>query len=413
MIFLTLPNIPHSVLTMPPTVGPPVVIMHAVNFLLPQQTAVEAVAAHFDLCTCPHPSNKESPEDYERLHGNDWSDTYRLADLLKAKSDYEEEERYSQYVLDESIFPSKPICPMTAEEFQLNGPNARAYYDEQMIHQHCRPCQVSLSAMKNNPTPKSSESTAPKAWKLGRKIYKCLDPTCALTFVTQGKLSEHCLKIHGMRGFAQLSCRECRLEFVSEYTYQHHSLIHQKTRTFKRVCLKKCAGCKMPMENLSIYLEHLQNNNCYPRKDINYKCKNCSTVCSTLIDWVSHLLTHVKPRIPGPLGFEVCEICSKTFLARPSLSRHLRKIHNISSSNISDMLRYVCNICELTCANLSELLEHKNTHLNKKPVDTRVKCELCPRTLNKKSSLYTHIRNVHKIELPCQKTKLARYQRVN
>jgi len=74
---------------MPPTVGPPIAIMYAVNFLLPQQAAVESVATH--LYTCPHPSTKDSPEDYERLYGNDWSNTYRLADLLQAKFDYEEE----------------------------------------------------------------------------------------------------------------------------------------------------------------------------------------------------------------------------------------------------------------------------------------------------------------------------------
>jgi len=68
MILVALMNLPHAVLTLPPTDGPPVVVLHSVNFLSTDPSAVEEVTANLNLSRCDHePKKIDTDSVYQKL----------------------------------------------------------------------------------------------------------------------------------------------------------------------------------------------------------------------------------------------------------------------------------------------------------------------------------------------------------
>ena len=82
-----------------------------------------------------------------------------------------------------------------------------------------------------------------------------------------------------------------------------------------------------------------------------------------------------------------CNICSKIFCNKSTLTRHVNNVHK-------DERPHKCTECEKSFYSRSKIKRHMNTH-----TETKAKCSICEKILNKEYYVL-HIRNVHQKSEP-------------
>ncbi|CAH1777311.1 unnamed protein product [Owenia fusiformis] len=188
------------------------------------------------------------------------------------------------------------------------------------------------------------------------------------------------------------SVLQCGKEF-QDFT----SLRQHKCSQANILARTKCNLCPKTFAESSRLKVHLrrghkikppERNKIQPPAGPPYKCTECDTVSSSLLQWKMHRRDkHLEKQY-------ICEVCSKAFTSPGRLKQHLIIAHDMDPENeiciegrISRL--YKCKTCDKTFQSSSGLRKHEPHHTG------MFICDKCPKQFPTKYSLKKHIEAKH------------------
>ena len=142
---------------------------------------------------------------------------------------------------------------------------------------------------------------------------RCKCEYCDKTFMKNAKLKRH-MSVH--TGEKPYKCSQCDKRFTTNsYLKYHYNYNHGLDGTFV------CDKCRKFFVSADLLLEHA----CAARSVVEkreFKCGECGKMCHYKWKLQEHLETHGGTRTTFK-----CELCSRQFLQKRSLVKHIEKIH--------------------------------------------------------------------------------------
>ena len=129
-----------------------------------------------------------------------------------------------------------------------------------------------------------------------------------------------------------------------------------------------------------LFKSNLITHECVHTDDKPHECDICGKTFSFSTDLNVHKKTHT-----GEKSYE-CELCDMTFTSSGALKQHTRRrlvYHKMIKTKKHSLL---CFICGAKFNGLSELISHKEIHLN----DKLYSCDVCQTTYTTQSVLILH-----------------------
>ena len=85
----------------------------------------------------------------------------------------------------------------------------------------------------------------------------------------------------------------------------------------------------------------------------------------------------------------VCHICDQKFTEPRSKRKHLKNIHDVET-------HFLCDVCDKTFSNFSNLQNHKKEHVQKEKNDAnnKIACDICGKILSQKH-MKSHVKDAH------------------
>ena len=203
-----------------------------------------------------------------------------------------------------------------------------------------------------------------------RLLYSCAH--CAKSYFSFLNLYSHVTKDHDGDHF---ECSDCGKVFLKKKYMQAHKLQEHQDSEFI------CVTCKTKFKSEFGLLGHLE---------FGEFCSHLCQWCLKTFKRKSNLEKHQKicQSVGQPGGS--CSICSKSFELQFDLEWHRKKMTNIDGS-----YKYVCAICEQIFCDLSTKLDHVHgKHKEGEGAKKIVKlfpCENCGLNLQSKNDLLNHL----------------------
>ncbi|XP_063630677.1 zinc finger protein 93-like [Cydia splendana] len=293
------------------------------------------------------------------------------------------------------------VCEYCDQEFK----GSTNYYEN-----HKKQCALTKRDFKCNECPASFDSfkflTNHNKRRHIQEIYPC--NLCTKTFLTDGKLKEHTVKVHSglqnrnRRSFtdcvicekkfdtradlkrhirthgpnAKFPCRTCNIEFDTLKKLHVHRRKHVKSYC-ERV---QCNVCNMELQAACLS-QHMLRHAVESGEAPAYSCDVCGKTCSSQVYLRYHKQSHMKPT--------PCPICEK--LIKPAgLQKHI-KYHSYKDDPVMRekmKRRYKCQVCDYMASDPSILEAHVNRHhLKVKPYI----CSVCEKDFCGKLQLTRHM----------------------
>ncbi|XP_044743327.1 zinc finger protein 652-B-like [Chrysoperla carnea] len=189
-------------------------------------------------------------------------------------------------------------------------------------------------------------------------------PTCNLTFSKLALLRKH-QYTHGDRTVA---CPKCDSSFRRDYELRRHMInVHKETM--------HCEYCPETFRNKLLLKRHMKE--LHPQIKIK-QYRTCDVCGKSIIRryFQNHMATH------GDRKQYTCEGCSKIFMYKDSLRRHVKRVHE----NQPPEYKCLCNICGRKFHTSSNLHRHFLTHTKDRPYA----CDKCDKTYRTQFMLKMH-----------------------
>eukprot|EP01083_Nonionella_stella_P006058 17528_1 len=231
--------------------------------------------------------------------------------------------------------------------------------------------------MKSNYAMTTSDSIVPQPKSHLNSVISC--HLCSRTFSHEGYLKMH------MRSHLSEKIYVCQI-CSKTFTRQGHLKVHMKTHVSSSMTKSKpgnvftCEICSYTSILQSSYSRHMRTHQ--PKQSIpnSISCPECNRSFTTQRGLKDHSTLHASDT--APVRMWICDICSRSFIYKNHLLRHIETHTNPKS--------YSCSICPKKFSQKGNLNIHMAVHTNEK----RYFCEFCDRGFYRKYHLTSH-RNRH------------------
>lgn len=262
----------------------------------------------------------------------------------------------------------KTSLPARFEHFDLQDKSSDASDAADEESENNASFQTKVGGLK--PT---SETAAPKTHKNshGGK-FPCR--TCQRCFDSRLKRTKHQFIHTGVAGaISPLECAECHRTFSSRLTLAEHQAWHEGKMLYS------CPTCGQQFRQNTGLWRHLRTHNPKsPRR--RYPCPQCSREFARLDYFKEHLAAHNKSH----KGRFICNVCERSFLQSSDLTRH-----RLTHSN--ERRQFECSVCKRLFSNASSRKRHEKEH---DPAQS-VACPDCGATFKRPCQLKDHVVKYH------------------
>ena len=229
---------------------------------------------------------------------------------------------------------------------------------EEMIGKYSRSWPVHLST--NHLQEKESPLYIEIMERINIKKFICT--VCGRDFNTNLSLEHHMIGTHNSHA-NQVNCDQCGKFFKSFDTLGKHKRdIHEKS--FKA---HLCVDCGKILKSKGDLVDHIQRHH----SDEKFPCQDCGKTFKTNKD----LLKHIRRNHTKRENAEACDQCEMKFFDVEALRNHV--------SNVHDKIKpWHCEVCQLKCARLGNLNEHRRKTHSKENISRKILIEMVENDLH-------------------------------
>lgn len=211
---------------------------------------------------------------------------------------------------------------------------------------------------------------------------------CSFTALNKIHFLQHMSDIHDVKlrmpskkhDVALYTCNECGKQLIGKHKIKGHLLqVH-----FHNVHI--CETCAVVYKTHNSLQNHIKREH-LGIKEPRRQCPQCG-------NWVqeSSLPTHIKNHQIERIKLS-CKICSKEFMGKKNLQRHVREKHTERA------FKFRCTFCAKSFSQEKKLNEHVATHTGVPLYE----CEFCSAVFNSCGNFAAHKRKLHPVEYEQQK----------
>ncbi|XP_063517026.1 zinc finger Y-chromosomal protein isoform X2 [Pongo pygmaeus] len=204
----------------------------------------------------------------------------------------------------------------------------------------------------------------------GEKPYQC--QYCEYRSADSSNLKTHIKTKHSKE--MPFKCDICLLTFSDTKEVQHHTLVHQESKTHQ------CLHCDHKSSNSSDLKRHVISVH---TKDYPHKCEMCEKGFHRPSELKKHVAVHKGKKM------HQCRHCDFKIADPFVLSRHILSVHTKD-------LPFRCKRCRKGFRQQNELKKHMKTHSGRKVYQ----CEYCEYSTTDASGFKRHVISIHTKDYP-------------
>ncbi len=200
--------------------------------------------------------------------------------------------------------------------------------------------------------------------------------TCGKSFADAGKLSRHVKEQHS-GPVVKHQCPSCDKSYKRPESLRNHIRgAHEKS---SGMWCEECQKNFLTLQSYQIHMEHVHENR------HKFQCGVCEKKFKYESTMLIHQSRHTMNRFP-------CQICSKCFVTKKNLDKHMSHVHDDNDSNPKAVEEVQCFHCGLWAISREVLESHVRTHHEAR----KFQCNVCGKQFSWERNLTAHLKVVHK-----------------